>query len=134
VTIETIDQIGDKMNTININRKLLEEVDLISLIEQHSSTRFEKPYGNGYKRTQKGACPWCSGRDRFAVFVNDRPQRYKCGIHGNGCGKSGDAITFLREYENMSFAQAYATLAGGEIDMRQDHGEERQVQALSLHI
>ena len=97
---------------VSIDRSFLEQVDLTSLIEQKAPTRFGKPYGNGSKRTVKGPCPFCGGTDRFAVFVNDSPQRYKCGIHGNGCGAHGDAIDFLRQYEHLTFSEAWASLSG----------------------
>ncbi len=96
---------------VNIDRSFLDQVladvDLVSLIEQKTPTRFGKAAGNGSKRTQKGPCPFCkAGTDRFAVFVTDRPQRYICGINGNtggnaGCGARGDAINFLRDYEGL---------------------------------
>lgn len=92
--------------------KLLARVDLVSLIEQRSPVRLGRAAGTGEKRTVKGACPFCGGTDRFAVFVNDTPQRYYCGIHGNGCNQTGDAIQFLREYEHMTFAQALAAITG----------------------
>ncbi len=83
------------------------KIDLVALIEQRAGIRFGKPNGTGEKRTQKGPCPFCkTGRDRFAVFVNDTPQHFKCGIHGNGCGRYGDAVTFLREYEGLDFYAA----------------------------
>ena len=82
-------------------------VDLVALIEQQAGIRFGKPCGTGEKRTQKGPCPFCkTGEDRFAVFVNDTPQHYYCGIHGIGCGRYGDAVTFLREYEGLDFFAA----------------------------
>lgn len=99
--------------SVDFDRSILERVNLDALIEQKTPVRLGKAYGTGEKRTRKGACPWCGGTDRFAVFVNDQPQRYKCGIHGlNGCGRHGDAIDFLREYEGLSFSDAVATLSG----------------------
>jgi DNA primase len=93
-------------------QELLASVDLVSLIEQEAPTRFGRAYGTGSKRTVKGECPWCGGTDRFAVFIADSPQRFKCGIHGNGCGRHGDAITFLREYKHLSFTQSIVFLQG----------------------
>jgi hypothetical protein len=49
-----------------------------------------------------GACPWCGGQDRFAVWPHgDRPH-YWC----RRCDKRGDAVQFLRDYERLSFAEA----------------------------
>lgn len=51
-------------------------------------------------------CPF--HEEKSASFhVLDREGYYKC----FGCGASGDAITFLRELENMSFIEAVKTLA-----------------------
>lgn len=50
-----------------------------------------------------GACPFCGGKDRFIVQPNS----------GNGghwwcrqCGKSGDPIAFLMQYDNLDFKSA----------------------------
>jgi DNA primase len=85
----------------------LANIDLAALIEQETGTvRFGKAAGNGENQTQKGNCPWCGGTDRFAV-VNSDPQHFYCGIHGGaGCHKSGDAVTFLRLWHNISFVEA----------------------------
>lgn len=85
----------------------LSAVDLAGLIERKApAVRLGKEYGNGTKRTRKGRCPWCGGTHRFAVFIASDPQRYYCGIHGDGCKAHGDAITFLREYCGMSWREA----------------------------
>ena len=97
---------------INIDRAFLGQVDLCSLIEQKTPIHFGKASGNGSKRTRKGACPFCGGTDRFAVFVNESPERYYCGIHGNGCGARGDAIDFLRMIDHLTFTEAYTALTG----------------------
>lgn len=87
-------------------------IDLASLIEQTSPVRLGKPAGTGEKRTRKGNCPFCKmGTDRFAVFIDGNPQHYYCGIHGNGCGAHGDAITFLQEYKGLSFYEACQELS-----------------------
>ncbi len=103
---------------ISIDRTFLGQVDLCSLIEQKTPIRFGKASGNGSKRTRKGACPFCGGTDRFAVFVNESPGRYYCGIHGNGCGAHGDAIDFLRRIDNLTFTEAYSALMG--LDLPQE--------------
>jgi DNA primase len=110
---------------MEFDRSFLDAIDLVSLIEQEAPTRFGRPYGTGEKRTVKGACPWCGGTDRFAVFIADTPQRFKCGIHGNGCGRHGDAITFLREHKGLGFQQAIAFLQGEKVDLsrRRDNYE-----------
>lgn len=92
---------------------LLSGVDLVHLIEMRSPTRFGKPAGIGENRAVKGPCPWCGGEDRFAVFIGGDKQEYYCGIHkAAGCYKKGDAISFLREYEHMSWGRAIEELKG----------------------
>jgi len=63
------------------------------------------------KKTAKewaGPCPRCGGEDRFVVWVD----RWHC----RGCERSGeavssgDAIAFLREFENMSCPEAHGAL------------------------
>lgn len=85
----------------------LSDIDLASLIEQETQTvSFGKEHGFSEKKTRKASCPWCGGRDRFAV-VNSDPQHFYCGIHGgSGCGKSGDAVKFMRLWHNISFTEA----------------------------
>jgi DNA primase len=65
-----------------------------------------------------GLCPF-HGERTPSFEVNDAKGQYHC----HGCGKSGDAITFLMEREGMNFRQAYETLAGDEFPMVSD--EER---------
>jgi DNA primase (bacterial type) len=59
-------------------------------------------------RSEKvGLCPF--HKERTPSFeVNDTKGQYYC----HGCGKSGDAITFLMEGEGMTFREAYEALAG----------------------
>lgn len=47
-----------------------------------------------------GPCPWCGGRDRFRVWPNKN--RYWC----RACGKSGDAIQYLRDFRELSYQDA----------------------------
>jgi DNA primase len=53
-----------------------------------------------------GACPWCSGKDRFRVWPEQDGGRYWC----RGCDKAGDSIQYLREKRGLSFVQACAIL------------------------
>lgn len=57
------------------------------------------------KKTNKeysSPCPWCQGRDRFQVFIDE--DRYWC----RQCGKHGDYIQILMELENLDFKDAAA--------------------------
>jgi len=49
-----------------------------------------------------GSCPFCGGNDRFRVWPEDRGGRYWC----RGCGKSGDAIQYLRDTQGLSYHEA----------------------------
>jgi hypothetical protein len=53
-------------------------------------------------------CPWCGGTDRFVT----RPEtgQFSCAIRSSGCGRTGDGIDFLKEYMNMTHAEAMETL------------------------
>lgn len=56
---------------------------------------------------------------------------YKC----FGCGKSGDAIKFLQEYQGMSFVDAVTALAercGVEVKQERDAGSERRKRILAV--
>ena len=61
----------------------------------------------------KGPCPWCGGTDRFSINPK-KPN--KNGTHRGGryvcrqCGKSGDAIQYLRDWRGLSFPDACAAL------------------------
>jgi len=54
------------------------------------------------------ACPGCGGRDRFHVWPdqNGGTGSYWC----RGCGKSGDRIQFLMDFEGKSYPEACAAL------------------------
>ncbi|MFK5926432.1 MAG: CHC2 zinc finger domain-containing protein [Desulfuromusa sp.] len=59
------------------------------------------------KKTAKewaGPCPGCGGTDRFLVW----PER--AAFFCRGCQRSGDALQFLREFENKSCPDAHETL------------------------
>lgn len=59
-----------------------------------------------------GACPFCGGRDRLAVWPNATKPGWWC----RQCERGGDAIQYLRE-QGMSFADACAQL-GRRLDER----------------
>jgi hypothetical protein len=52
----------------------------------------------------QGPCPGCGGEDRFHVWPNENDGRggYWC----RQCGKTGDNIQYLREFEGMGFKDA----------------------------
>lgn len=52
-----------------------------------------------------GPCPFCGGKDRFTIFTRqgkDGLGRFWC----RQCGKSGDAIQFLRDMDGLGFREA----------------------------
>ncbi len=82
-----------------INEYIKERVDLIDLIG--SAVELKRA-----GRTHKGLCPFHSEKTPSFV-VNDDKQYYHC----FGCGQSGDAITFVMDYENMDYIDALESLA-----------------------
>ena len=69
-----------------------------------------------------GPCPWCGGSDRFRVWPEDRDGRYWC----RGCGKSGDAIQYLRDYREMSYRNACELLNITPAEPRHDEGRQER--------
>ena len=68
----------------------------------------------------QGPCPGCGGTDRFHVWPmqNDGKGGYWC----RGCGKTGDNIQFLRDFEGMSFKDACRQLNITPQDRTESHG------------
>jgi len=52
----------------------------------------------------QGPCPGCGGEDRFHVWPDQNEG--KGGYWCRGCGKGGDNIQFLRDFEGLSFGDA----------------------------
>lgn len=73
-------------------------MDLLDLITRETGAIYKRKTLSG---EHCGPCPWCGGDDRFNIWVGDDP-RYWC----RGCGRKGDAIQFLRDFDNLPFAQA----------------------------
>lgn len=65
---------------------------------------------HGMEERVSGACPWCGGTDRFVVFPDQGPEGtgsfYCFDNPGNGCGKGGDLIEFLRIDKDLSYVEA----------------------------
>ena len=76
----------------------------------------------------KGLCPF-HGEKNPSFFVSETMQRFKC----FGCGKTGDVLTFLQEYEGVSFFEALQSLAdqvGIELQSASPTQEDSERQAL----
>lgn len=70
-----------------------------------------------------GACPFCGGRDRFRVWPEEDGGRFWC----RGCGKSGDAIQWLRDFRGLSFQEACAELGRLPLPISKPPREHREV-------
>lgn len=79
--------------------KIREKIDIVSFISEYLPL---KKAGRNFKTT----CPFHN--EKTASFVVS-PERQIW--HCFGCGKGGDAFTFLMEYENMEFPEALRILA-----------------------
>ncbi len=70
-----------------------------------------------------GPCPWCGGRDRFRVWPDkSNSGRYWC----RQCGKSGDEIQFLGDYEGMNFKEARELVTGTSLYMQGKQVQRRR--------
>lgn len=80
-------------------REVVERTDLVALIGRHVQL---KKAGRSYA----GLCPF-HGERSPSFYVTPERRSYKC----FGCGKGGDAIRFLMEYEGKDFVSAVRELA-----------------------
>lgn len=79
--------------------QLNSQADLVSIIGRHTTL---KRSGNEYK----GCCPF-HGEKTPSFYVNPQKNIYHC----FGCGVGGNAISFLRDYENLTFLEAVKELS-----------------------
>ncbi len=79
--------------------KVLESTDIVDLISGYVTL---KRAGSVFKAN----CPFHNEKTP-SFNVNPARQRYHC----FGCGASGDAISFVRDYENLPFTEAVRKLA-----------------------
>ncbi|MBI2195976.1 MAG: DNA primase, partial [Candidatus Levybacteria bacterium] len=79
--------------------RVREKIDIAELISQYIPL---KKAGRNFK----APCPFHNEKTPSFVVSPER-QIWHC----FGCGKGGDAFTFLMEYENMEFVEALRTLA-----------------------
>lgn len=83
----------------HILEQLNSQADLISIIGRHTTL---KRAGSEYK----GCCPF-HGEKSPSFYVNPQKNIYHC----FGCSVGGNAISFLRDYENLSFMEAVDELS-----------------------
>jgi len=83
-------------------------MNILELIQQDNFKTDKKATTLGGE--YKGECPWCGGNDRFTIWPNHPSSntggRYIC----RQCGKSGDAITYLKDFRGLSYRQACTML------------------------
>ncbi len=89
-----------KIVTTRFIDSLLQRADLVGIIDKQVAL---KKVGSNYK----GLCPFHNEKTpSFTVYPQQ--QTYHC----YGCGAHGNAITFLREYNRLSFEETIEELAG----------------------
>lgn len=82
-----------------IIEQILANADIVQIIGKHVEL---KRSGNEYK----GCCPF-HGEKTPSFFVNPQKNLYNC----FGCGAKGNALTFLKEYENLTAGEALQVLS-----------------------
>ena len=106
--------------------QLNSQADLVGIIGKHTTL---KRAGKEFK----GNCPF-HGEKTPSFYVNPQKNVYNC----FGCGVGGNAISFLRDYENQTFMEAVTELSrqtGIEIpkednkDLRYKKGVKKQPQS-----
>ncbi|HSP84754.1 MAG TPA: CHC2 zinc finger domain-containing protein [Psychrobacter sp.] len=83
----------------HILEQLNSQADLVSIIGRHTTL---KRAGGEYK----GCCPF-HGEKSPSFYVNPQKNIYHC----FGCSVGGNAISFLRDYENFTFIEAVNELS-----------------------
>ena len=83
----------------HILEQLSSQADLISIIGRHTTL---KRAGREYR----GCCPF-HGEKSPSFYVNPQKNIYHC----FGCNVGGNAISFLRDYENLTFIEAVKELS-----------------------
>ena len=109
--------------------KVLEATDIVDLIQSYVQL---KRVGSQFRAN----CPFHQEKTP-SFYVTPTMQRFHC----FGCGKGGDAIAFVRDYENLPFVDAMrklATRAGitleeGPADPREEAGRRAKGRLIDLH-
>jgi DNA primase len=109
--------------------KVLEATDIVDLIGSYIQL---KRAGSSFKAN----CPFHHEKTP-SFHVTPSTQRFHC----FGCGKGGDAISFVRDYENLPFADAVRKLASRagvhvveeESDPRAEQSRKSRGRLLDIH-
>lgn len=100
----------------SIIEQLNSQADLVGMIRRHTIL---KPAGREFK----GCCPF-HGEKTPSFYVDPEKNVYHC----FGCGSKGNAITFLRELERMSFGEALKALSEQTgIELPKDDAFEKSI-------
>lgn len=85
-------------------------MDILTLAEKKTKLRKTASTHGG---EWVGPCPACGGRDRFHVWPDkvDSKRSERVGIYWcRSCGKAGDVIQFLHDFEGMSYPEAFRAI------------------------
>ncbi len=111
------------------SKEVIEEVrarnDIVDLVSEHLALKRRG-------KTYVGLCPFHSEKTPSFSVSPDR-QTYHC----FGCGKGGNVIGFVMDYENLSFPEALRALAsraGMQLPEREASREERQERSLKERL
>lgn len=87
-------------------------MNVLTLAENHGVMLRRVGNTRGKGPEYQGPCPGCGGKDRFHVWpeANAGEGNYWCRPGLGHCGKSGDGIQFLRDFEGMGFKEACMVL------------------------
>ncbi|WII96112.1 CHC2 zinc finger domain-containing protein [Moraxella haemolytica] len=83
----------------SIIEQINSQADLVGMIRRHTTL---KPAGREFK----GCCPF-HGEKTPSFYVNPESNLYYC----FGCGAKGNPVTFLKDFERMSFMEAVNALS-----------------------
>ena len=111
------------------SKEVIEEVrarnDIVDLVSEHLALKRRG-------KTYVGLCPFHSEKTPSFSVSPDR-QTYHC----FGCGKGGNVIGFVMDYENLSFPEALRSLAaraGMQLPEREASKEELRERSLKERL
>jgi len=112
------------MDFDQITGQLLERVDIVEIVSRYVNL---KKAGKNFL----GLCPFHTEKTP-SFSVSPDKQIFKC----FGCGKGGNAIHFLMEYEKLSFKETLELLAketGVQLSFTPDRHQDERVRALKMN-
>ena len=97
--IEPVEPNEPRKNNNEIIAEIVAKADIVKIIGKHVEL---KRSGNDFK----GCCPF-HGEKTPSFFISPKKGLYNC----VGCGVSGNALTFLKDYEGMTAGEALKELS-----------------------